>query len=403
MVEIELSVMAQTADDFRPLLDQFEAQQHIRVRVRIFDWATAWPELVDLAVHGRGPDVSEIGTTWINNLAAMDVMRPFSDRDIVSLGGAAIFPTSVWQSAGQLEGKRVWSIPWFVDMPVIYYRRDLLQKAGVDENTAFQTSAQLEQTLERLRASGVAIPWVYPTQPTLSTLHYLASWIWEAGGDFLDDTSSQVILDQPKIHQSLRAYFSLVRYLSPQTFAFDENQVNKIFMSGQAAVTLAGMWAWLDVLEGKATAAPEVMENIGFAQVLGVPYVGGANLVIWRHTPRIEAAQKLVRYLVSRQVQATYPQRVGFLPIRQDMLAEPAFASQALYRMVSQGLAASRTLPTVSTWGMIEERLSLAFSAVWQSILADPKHDVDAALADQLISAVKRLNFTLKSRPQNKW
>ena len=84
------------------------------------------------------------------------------------------------------------------------------------------------------------------------------------------------------------------------------------------------------------------------------------------------------------------------------MLAEPAFANQALYRMVSQSLAASRTLPMVSIWGLIEERLSLAFSAVWRSILADPKHDVDAALADQLISEVKRLNFTLKSRPRPK-
>lgn len=41
----------------------------------------------------------------------------------------------------------------------------------------FQSHQHLEQTLKRLRVSGGVAPWVVPTRPTLSTLHYISSWV----------------------------------------------------------------------------------------------------------------------------------------------------------------------------------------------------------------------------------
>ena len=48
------------------------------------------------------------------------------------LGGSAAFLPSSWQSSIVLGEKEVCAVPWLADTRLIYYRRDLLDKAGVD-------------------------------------------------------------------------------------------------------------------------------------------------------------------------------------------------------------------------------------------------------------------------------
>ena len=53
MEELELSIMSLDVDpvaDLRPLLDQFEAQHHCRVRVATFPYASGWAEWVKTAL-----------------------------------------------------------------------------------------------------------------------------------------------------------------------------------------------------------------------------------------------------------------------------------------------------------------------------------------------------------------
>src|SRR6185503_10284878 len=98
---------------------------------------------------------------------------------------------------------------------VIFYWRKLLHEAGINEQTAFQSQAQLEQTLERLRANGIAIPWAVPTQTTLNTLHQITSWLWGAGGHFLDETRRRVAFHQPAARAGVSDYYRLGRFLPP--------------------------------------------------------------------------------------------------------------------------------------------------------------------------------------------
>ena len=157
MAEIELSIMARGNDpigDIRPLIDQFEAEQHSHVRLTVLSWETAWTELVKVALYGHGPDVSEIGTTWIGNLVAMNTLRPFAPAELNVLGGSAAFLPSSWQSSIVLGEKEVCAVPWLADTRLIYYRRDLLDKAGVEAATAFTSPQHLALTLGRLRDGG---------------------------------------------------------------------------------------------------------------------------------------------------------------------------------------------------------------------------------------------------------
>jgi len=57
--ELEFSIMAESPANIQPLLDQFEAEHRIRVRLRLLTWDIAWSDLVKVALYGDGPDVSD--------------------------------------------------------------------------------------------------------------------------------------------------------------------------------------------------------------------------------------------------------------------------------------------------------------------------------------------------------
>lgn len=76
--EIEFSIMdSSNLPAIETLLAQFEAETHIHVNVRTLEWDTAWSDLVKVAIYGDGPDVSEIGSTWLGDLVAMNAVAEF--------------------------------------------------------------------------------------------------------------------------------------------------------------------------------------------------------------------------------------------------------------------------------------------------------------------------------------
>ena len=161
--ELEFSIMAESPANIQPLLDQFEAEYRIRVRLRLLTWDIAWSDLVKVALYGDGPDVSEIGSTWLGDLVAMNALRPFAEQELAALGKPSDFLPSAWNGGRVANQAQMWAIPWFTGARLLFYRRHLLERAGVDERTAFTTAGQFDETLSRLQASGAQVPWTVPT------------------------------------------------------------------------------------------------------------------------------------------------------------------------------------------------------------------------------------------------
>jgi len=400
MEELELSVMMldfDPVDDLRPLLDQFEAQHKCHVRVSALPWATGWADLVKIALHGVGPDVSEIGTTWCSSFVAMGALRPFAPPEVASFGGSSSFLASSWQT-GMLPGdNRMWAVPWLADLRVIYYRRDLLERAGIDEQTAFTSHPQLLRTLERLRASGVAVPWVMPTT-TYPTLHNLATWVWAAGGDFITADGKRSLLNQPETRSGIRAYFELGQYLSPAIRDLDMFQSRELFWQGQAAVLLGSSQRRLRNLQQLAD--PQVAAHLCVALTPGVTWMGGTNLVVWQHVSRFSLSREtlvidLVRFLTSHSFQSAYGQRTEFLPVRHDVLNVPPFGTDPIYRTMAQGLRTGRTFPSIAAWGLVEDKILPTLEQIWKDVLVGSSQDLDAIIAKHIDPLAQRLDRAL--------
>lgn len=264
MEEIQFSVMVhspQTEDALRRLMADFEAKTNIRVRLWLLDWVTALSELNRVAMYQQGPDVSEVGTTWIADQVAMDALRPFTPAEMHSLGGREAFVPVSWQAVSLAYDNTPWAIPWLAETYGIHYRKDLLRKAGIDEETAFQNHSAIDQTAKILAESGIDVPVELPlTSDRYGTLHALASWVWRRGGDFTTPDGRQALFSQPAALEAMEAYFALLRHLSPTgRKQMATKGPDNLFTQGKSAITYGTLHLTLPRVE----LAPELTGNWG--------------------------------------------------------------------------------------------------------------------------------------------
>jgi multiple sugar transport system substrate-binding protein len=392
--EIEFSLISilSTPGTAERILKEFETSYGVRVGLQKLTWGSAWGELVRYSIYRNAPDVSEVGSTWLGDLIGMNTLRPFASHEVNAIGGAQAFFPSSWSSGVGSDGK-VWAIPWLIDSRLLYYRRDILEKAGIDPSTAFQTHQALVATLEGLTHAGVEIPLAIPTHKTRMSLQNLASWVWGAGGQFVSLDGKRALFTTPEALEGFRQYFELSRFLSPQVHELDDVDSDRLFHRGQAAIALSGPWLLND-----PNTEPQVIANTGVTFPPGVPFIGGSSLVMWQSTKNPGNALSLVRFLTSQHIQQTYLSAVGLLPARQEAFSTLPKAPLPIASYIRQGFQVGRAFPLFPLWGLVEERLCTALSVIWQKILSDPDIDLAELTERDLGLLARRLDLALNGR-----
>jgi multiple sugar transport system substrate-binding protein len=364
------------------------------VRTVTYTWSDGLDQLLHTALHGEGPDVSEIGTTWVSSFMAMNSLQPFASAELRTIGSRNSFLPATWQSGLVEGGEQLWAVPWMVGMRVFFYRKDLFDKAGLDPQTAFETHDVLDHTLATLQESGIPSPWGVPTLPTINTLHYISNWIWSAGGDFVSEDGKKVLFDTPESLAGIKKYFELGRFLPQPAEELDFETIGDLFWrQGKVAVTIGGPWqlpAYEDIAD------PKVWNNLGIAPLPGIVFLGGSNLVIWEHVRNKTAAVRLVGFLTGNTVQQVYPSHCGLYPVRRETVTRPPFIEDSLYQMLAPRFETGRSYPAVSLWGIIERRLPHTLSDIWQAYLKEPASDLDNLIHKHIDRQAHRLAITLQ-------
>ncbi len=391
MAELEFSIMAHGANSeeaIRPLLDQFEAEYKIKVKVTVLPWR--WNDTLRIALLRAGPDVSEVGSTWVSSLAAMDAIQTFSHAEIHALGGAEAFLEAAWQSCKLDKNPEVWAIPWTTDVRALYFWHNLLIQAGIsDPHSAFADFETMTCALEALRAAGMATPWATNIDRSSQLIHAAASWIWGAGGQLLSEDGKRVLFDQPEAKLGLRRYFGLHRF-----FDLREASITSpwdLFDRAQIAAVFGGPW----VYSGARDTRPAALDNLGMQPGPVVPFVGGSNLVIWKHSLRHSAAQKLIQFLTNRPAAIPFSAHAAHLPSRKAALAELQQRGTPHERSLVEIVKRGRSLPSSRLWGLVEENAINMLANIWDQLLRNPALDLDEVIEAEVMPTAHRLNMVL--------
>ena len=375
-------------------LDEFFARERIEIQSQNFTWGSAWNELLQIALYNQGPEISEIGSTWIGSLLEMNALAPVSARVMTLPDMEKNFYPGACLGVLRGEEKKVWGIPWLADTRVIYYRKSWLKKAGVNEKTAFKDTKALMTTLKKLQNEGCQTPLTLPTTD-LNVIYNAAPWLWEAGGSFRTSDGHALVLTSPKSQAGLHAYFSLHHFLSSRASGLRIETADVLFREGEAAVAISGPWLFkLVEQDGK------YFSDLGVAKVPGVPFVGGTHLVIWAHSLLVDSVVfKFVKYLTSREVQTRFVEKTMLLPARADVLASEPFASNPFYQTFAESLRTGRVIKISYRWAAVERHLHGLFASIWADLAKNPDLDLKQELYKRTETIVSRLNKTILFSP----
>lgn len=400
MIDINFSIYGDqptVLEDPAFLLEDFKRQHNISVNLDRLPFEEAWPKLVNFALHGGGPHLSQIGSIWTSTLMLMNVLRPFSAAEIADMGGVDSFFPSTWQNSILSDKLSAWGIPLSAYVYFVVYRRDLLHSAGVDEKTAFESAEAMLETVKKVSAAKIKSPLLLPSiQPFVARTHIIASWIWGAQGDFMSADGQDVLLSEPAALSGLGAFYKLYRYMSPADTNLTYDDCIQHFAAGEAAVIVGGIASQSVISQCNVRG---VVDNLGIASLPGVPWIGGSNLVIWNETRMFpiqeKAALTLVRFLADVNAQIGYATDQKVIPARIEALAGMEFETPQFKEVCEKSLRTGRSYHAGPGWMRMLSELRRRFDAITTEVLSDRESDVDRILEKHLVPVAERFKLLI--------
>jgi multiple sugar transport system substrate-binding protein len=409
---VEMWVMPNSLEpvgDLERLLKPFEEETGIKVKITSVDWGAAWSKITTAATSGDVPDVVQIGSTWVSAISGMGALEPFSKEAIADLGGEKTFVPVAWKTTGIENSGQTVAIPWIVDARALYFRSDVLRKAGVSQSE-LGTWKSFKRALKKIYDADIVID-DQPVAPIgisgkndWNVIHSLAPWIWMAGGDFLAPDRKTCLLDSDAAFDGISFYISLVidEYVPLEYLELNTAQVSGNFNDGACAMYFDGPYEVKTLTRPAAEGgAAGSITSRNFA-VTGYPrgpkgrytFVGGSNLGIFKQAKNKAGALKVIKYLTSKKPQVEYAKVSGFLPGRLDAFDDPFFAKDPKRKVFKSAVLYGRTYPPVPSWGLLEPILTRRFGIMWDYVTSGAEYDPEK-IRKQLKLAKKEVEAVL--------
>lgn len=251
-------------DEMTALAQQYSSENEQGITVEHVAQPEYVQKLETSAAANQLPAMTVVRVTNVGQLAARNVIKPFSDEAMAVLGDATgDFPENVW-TRGEYRGER-YSVPLDMHPLVMYYNKDMFQAAGVEEpGTEPMTRDEFEGALRALEESGVQ-PIAIGTAFQGATL--FQTFIEQFGGSLVNEDGTEVTYNSDAGVQALEYVNQLKQQYSPDISGPGDPEA-AVFKQGQAAIVMHGPWHISDMQQ---------LDFVGFAPM---PQVGD-DYAVW--------------------------------------------------------------------------------------------------------------------------
>jgi multiple sugar transport system substrate-binding protein len=372
---LQLMIWGERAEErlVRDMVSEFE-RQHAGVRVDLLHVPASYDEkLMILMAAGTPPDVMYVNLDELELYAragALLDLAPFAARRPGGLDLGLLYPELVeaFTSAGRLA-----AIPKDFSPLVLYYNRDLFERAGLalpDESWTRDDLVAAARALTRdLDRDGRVDVYGVLIEPATA---YLAPWVRAAGGEFFDRRQVRWVMGDP---DHLAASADGVRFFAE---LFHEHRVTppppvgttllgyaERFPAGTAAMAIYGHWkvltfAPITAFRWGVTQLPATRRPDGTLHRASPLYAVGYGIASRSRHP--ELAWQLVAHLTGEAAQRTIARAGLAVPAHvrvaesADFLAMPGLPhldKRAFVRSIRHG----RPMPNHPAWKEMKTRL----------------------------------------------
>lgn len=381
--------MGREGEVVRDLVKDFERETGIRVEVQQIPWSAAHEKLLTAYVGRSTPDVAQLGNTWISEFTALHALDPLDARvaSSTALTRESFFP-GIWDT-NVLDGT-TWGIPWYVDTRVLFYRRDLLARAGYDSIPgtweAWRTCMRAIKRQAGEQKYAIFLPTNEWTVPVLLGL--------QAGSPLLDDEGTRGAFSAPEFRRAFDFFIALFREsLAPPLSGTQIANLYQEFERGYFSMYVTGPW---NVGEFKNRLPANMQRSWATAPMPGpeggasrVSLAGGSSLVLFSASRRHDDAWKLIEFLSRPDQQIRFYHACGDLPARREAWRDTSLTNDAPMRAFGEQLERVVPTPKVPEWEQIAIRLQSTIESVVRG----------ATSADSALTALDRdVNQMLEKR-----
>ncbi|MDI2028069.1 sugar ABC transporter substrate-binding protein [Saccharopolyspora sp. TS4A08] len=371
-------------------LARFTAETGIEVNVEVIGWNDLLNRILGAATSGVGPDVVNLGNTWSASLQATGAFVPFDDELMQRFGGRERFLDSSMSSTG-MAGQVPTSLPLYGLSYGVFYNKKLFAEAGVAPPRDWDefVAAAKKLTDPARNRWGLTIAGASYTENS----HFAFMFARWQGVDLI--TRHGPDFDSPGAVSAVQRYLDLMstqKVVSPgDAEEGTTSSAAEDFTDGNAAMLIAQN-SVIPTLEDNGMSgdaygvvrlpAPDPLPPGGTP---ALSHVAGSNVAVFADSPKREQALELVRFLTSKDTQASLNKKYGTLPVVTDAYDDPAFRTER-DRVFSDVLANySEPAPMIPTEAHFETTVGSAMRDLFAEIATGREvttEDVRAALAD---------------------
>lgn len=364
----EGEVVAQLLPDFR------RQNPGIQVEIQQIPWTAAHEKLLTSYAGASTPDLCQLGNTWVPELVALDALEDLDDRIARSaiVRPEDFFP-GIW-ATNEIEGS-VFGIPWYVDTRLLFYRTDLLRRAGFAKPP--QTWVEWEKALAAVKTLGGRDNYAI-LLPT-NEFEQLVVFGLQQEAALLKDNGTRGNFTSPDFRRAFTFYVDMFRKgWAPIASDTQISNVWQEFANGYFAFYMSGPW---QIGEFKRR-LPESSQDDWMTAPMpgptgpGVSLAGGSSLVIFKNSERKGEAWRLLEYLSDPAVQVRFYALTGNLPPRQTAWQDPVLAGNPYARAFGEQLTRVEPSPKVPEWERIVQKMR-----VYSEEVIHGKRTIDEALS----------------------
>jgi len=306
-------------DAAKGLVDQFNQQNpNIQVEYRSIPWSNWYQTFVTAIGAGTAPDVSTGAGYQAVQLYDLGAIRPVDDlvEELKASGDLDDFlPNTV--DTLRYDDHYV-ALPWGIDIRVWFYRKDLLEAAGVAVPSNWEELRAAAKTLTKDGKYGVV------ASGDTGGSHYIYNAILNNGGGLFTEDRKLDLKSERNV-EALEAYAGMVAdgSVSPASVGYTSDDRRAAFTRGEAAFMLDG--------PGAIDQAGDQAANIGIVPPLAGPHGDKAtifwvnNIMVYQQTQHPEEVKVFLKWWSKNQKELWTKGNSGQLPTRKSIAADPYF------------------------------------------------------------------------------
>ncbi len=249
------------------------------------------------------------------------------------------------------EGK-VYALPFETDVRLLYYNKDLFKLAGLDPERPPKTWKELWEYANKITQKTPEGEYDILGFNPLYGQSYFWMYVWGVGGTFLEN--GKIKVNNPSIIKALEEWVAMLKKLDIkklQKFNAKYGWGSDAFLSGKLGMVIqVGQYG-----STIRTFAPNLNYGVTY-----IPYPAkkatwsnGFSLEVSRRSKHKKEAAEFVLYLVSKEVQSLFAQKLNSLVCNKEAAFDPVLMQNPEWRLQVNALQYSRFRPFVleaPTW-----------------------------------------------------